>query len=258
MKLNLKNNLTRILLKFSLILFICLAINSNSLQLKIKSSIIDNSQIPFCNSLTEQKLGYGGEIHSKYLQSNNKDKCIGHKDLFAYTTDFYKVINCYLRTNLKDKINIPNYVTESISNISNSLSGASDTTIKNLKKNEVVKRFSLISQSSNLTVNSFWKNLSFLSTSHDSSLNQTTRNGFNTPQSYLLIFVPKQDKKLDGKKIKFCSDNPGEKEFLLDKEQCWKVTNIYKNTHVNNPNKNNKEITFTSVDCDNSQTYNDL
>lgn len=259
MKFVVKNYLTKILLKFALILFINMVINANSIRFRIKNSIINYEDIPFCKSLgtTPEEMAENGPIHKKLLDPK-PNRCQNHPDLYAYTKDFYKTVNCYLRSNLALITQIPSYIPESINKISASLNGPSDITIQNLPKNYAVKRFSLIHHASKLTPNSLWKNISFLSSSFDRRLSFSSRGSFNTNKSYLLIFAPKQDQFLKGKKINACSDNPGEREFLLDKGQCWKITNIYKNPNVTKKGKNNKEIYFTSIDCEDNKTYNDL
>ena len=110
-------------MKFTIcIIFLILGTSlATSFTLKKRTSLISYGDIPDCQNLAGNTNQITGFYKSYYDTQMKSSKC-PQKDVYTYTTDFYKVINCYLRTNLSEKLKMPAYVEQSIKTLRKNLS----------------------------------------------------------------------------------------------------------------------------------------
>jgi len=189
------------------------------------TGIVDFTKIAECNDFVKNPKKITVDYKKLYDTETKTTKC-PNKDIWAYTTDFYKVINCFLRTNMGSKVAIPQYVRNSIDRIRRDLNSAPKGRIYNLKQGEVYRN-TFIADTSRIRRGALFKNLSFLSTSTVKGAND----GFSKPGSYSLTL---RSVRFVGKEISSCSKYANEKEFLVDVGQCWQVTEVQGNRLVLN------------------------
>jgi len=234
--------MTKLIIPIIIILF--LANNFESRLKRFKKRIIDYTKIQSCNDLDDRRL----QNYQNTFDSVTDDEC-KHKSIYAYTIDLYVPINCYLRTNLFDAKSLTRYpfLETAISEITAILKKTSDSDdiIKKIGTNIVVFRGSTLSETP--TVGSNWKNFSFLSTSlieNFSGFVDTSR-----INAWILKFKPDTGKALTGRVLNSCSATPNEKEFLMERDLCWKITNV---------NESDKIVTFINQVCSAATIYKDL
>lgn len=209
----------------------------------LSSKIIEYNKIKECNEIAENPEMLNSYF-SKYKEVSQEKSC-NYIDVFAYTTNYFKPINCFLRTNLGTKIAIPKQLTSSISLIQASLkSTRQDGILSSLAIDQKVYRGTHIADPSLVKKGKFFKNLSFLSTSTDEQSNSAFKNTIN---KYSLTLVPQKGKALAGKILNSCSANKQENEALLIKNLCWEIIHSLE-----------KEVTMQNVDCRFDVTYGDL
>jgi hypothetical protein len=216
------------------IIIYILFIHLSLLKLKAASDgKIHYTKIKDCEIFALKKNLVTQDFYKFYKEQFKNTKC-AYSDIYIYSTDFSKVINCYLRTDLHTKVPIPEYVRNSILKISQDLNlkKPKDKRILNIEGDTVYLN-TRISQKSKIKVGAYWKNLSFMSTSLDDKANKN----LEKKDEFKLILKSPYFK---GKEISRCSKFPQEKEFLIDIDQCWRITEF---------NKDKREIRFNLVNC---------
>ena len=152
-----------------------------------------------------------------------KTKCAPHPEVYAYITEAFKVINCFLRSTLSTKVTMPQYAKDAIKAISASLKKpfAKGDIITNLAASQrELYRFSDVYDLPNLKVGHLWSNLAYMSTAITAGANSKYKTATNYP------FSLKTSNLLVWKLIQKCSAAPGEAEFLCDAGQCWNITSV--------------------------------
>jgi hypothetical protein len=215
------------------VLFFVLAFSLVRLaKIKTNNNLLPYTVIEECKVLGNDPKLVKIKHYDTYLIKKNEGKC-PVQDIYIYTSKFYKIINCFLRTDLEKAINMPDYVRDSIKNISKALKGPEvKGFLSNLNQKEVYRN-SRISNKDKIKVGSLWKNLSFMSTSVVKGANSL----FDSEDGFRLIL---SSSKFNGKEISKCSEFEVEKEFLIDVGQCWKVEKFEEKT---------RDIFLNQVEC---------
>lgn len=175
-------------------------------------------------------------IKTKYGKSSKLDGCID-LEISDYLTNYFKPINCFLRTDLKNVVNTSILDTH-ISLIQLTLSFSKSKFA--LAQDQKVYKEIQIDNSVKLEVGDFFKNRSFLIT----STAKIPKPVLKDSNRFILSLVPIKGKNLYGKDVGSCSLNPF--TALLARGLCWKVTKI---------NTIKRKITMQNIEC-NSKIIN--